>query len=300
MTVDSPIAVALATRIDLELERATAALVRLAQPDGTPVPFGDAQWGPLALDPTSPTTLVDLQAGVLTTRWTWTRTDDFLAVRFGGIRRMHGHEDRLSLVWWAARRPVVVDPGTYSYAPTSTRTWLMSQAAHSVAIVRGRTFIPTERVRLVQTRMSGPLRRLLMTSTAYGVAQSRGVSVDSVNNSMQVIDTAAGMTLDQVFPLDPRWRLLTQGSTSAVLVDSTGARLMISTTGRITTVVRGAEGDDGGWVYAMSPARRFPSVRIVISGVGRVTTTMRVRGSSLPAAPAPRAPMTSPAPTVLP
>ena len=50
----------------------------------------------------------------------------------------HAHADALSFQLWRDGRPVVVDPGTYTYEPGPDRNWFRSTRAHSTVAVDGR------------------------------------------------------------------------------------------------------------------------------------------------------------------
>ncbi len=270
--------IAVAGHIERVLVRARGALQQLAQPDGVPVPFGDAQAPPLALVPSATTRFVDTRAGVLTGRWSWTGQTDFYAARFGSARRMHGHEDRMSFVWWAGRRPVVVDPGFLTGAPGATRTWTISQAAHSVPVVRGRLFVPAAVISLSQRTATGLVDRFVLTGSPYGVRQTRTVVVDSRRHSVRVTDVAP-VGVNEVFALASRWRLesISSTRTRATFVDGSSARLLLSTTGRIAIVVRGGPGLSGGWLFSTPPPARTAGARVVVVGAAAVTTTLTVR-----------------------
>jgi uncharacterized heparinase superfamily protein len=50
----------------------------------------------------------------------------------------HAHGDGLSFELWFDGRPLVVDPGTYTYEPGVDRTWFRSTRAHSTVTIDGR------------------------------------------------------------------------------------------------------------------------------------------------------------------
>lgn len=273
---------ALAAHIDSVLARARAAYQHLVAPDGLPVPVGDLQAPRTTTVPQRYTSFADPYAGVLASRWSWSAPDDFWTLRFGPGRRMHGHFDRTSIVWWATGRPVVVDPGTATYVASPQRTWSQSAVAHSTAVVRGSAFNPrawvsltafTHRVARDIAVISGPL---------YGVAQTRRVVVDPVHDSLEVTDSAA-LQVNQVWQLDPRWRLrgLNGARTAARFTDPTGAVLLVTTTGRIASVLKGSPGLAGGWVFSYPPARQTPAARMVVVGATTTRTTFTVTGPAL-------------------
>ncbi|MFN8159328.1 MAG: heparinase II/III family protein, partial [Candidatus Nanopelagicales bacterium] len=274
--------VALADHIDAVLARARSAYQHLVAPDGVPVPFGDLQAPRTTVVPQRYTSFVDPYAGVLASRWSWSAPDDFWTLRFGPGRRMHGHFDRTSVVWWTTGRPVVVDPGTATYVASPQRTWSQSAVAHSTAVVRGATYSSRAWVglRSFSHRVGGDIA--VISGPLYGVEQTRRVAVDPVRNRMEVTDTAA-RPVNQVWQLDARWRLTGLNGTRTVarFADPTGAVLLVTTTGRVASVVKGAPGLSGGWTFSYPPARTTAAARMVVTGGTTTRTTFVVTGSPL-------------------
>ena len=276
-----PEAVTLAQTIQATLVRARAALQHLLDPVGVPVLFGDQVGDRQAVVPQRTLLFLDKDAGVITRRWSSSAPDDFVAARFGARRAMHGHEDRMSVVWWAGGRPVLVDPGTYTYVAGAARDWQRSISAHNAPVARSRSFAPREPIAISGIR-SGATLQFTMTGKPFGVSQSRRVAVDPVRNSLALTD-AATTPLNQVLQLDPRWRLvsLNPARSTARFMDRTGASLCLTTNGRITSVLRGARGLAGGWVFSYPPSARHPAARVIVSGGTRLITSLRIYGTSL-------------------
>lgn len=272
----------LADHIDAEVARAASTYNFFVQPDGRPVPLGDQRAERTAIVPQRTTALVDTEAGVIASRWSWAAPDDWYAVRFGKPPAMHGHNDRMSVVWWATGRPVLVDPATATYTAGPARTWSMSPQAHNTPIVAGRSYAPWVSVGLDSFAHRSAADTVLLTGSLYRVHQHRRITVDPVNDRLTVLDTAAA-PVNQVWQLDPRWRLRSYNATrsSARFSDATGASLVISTTGRIASVQSGAAGLAGGWVFSYPPSVRTPAPRIVIVGSTSTTTTFGVTGGHL-------------------
>jgi hypothetical protein len=67
----------------------------------------------------------------------------------------HAHADALSFQLWWRGRPVLVDPGTFTYEPGSDRDWFRSTRAHSTVRVDGR-----DQFRLWGAFRSGPLPKV--------------------------------------------------------------------------------------------------------------------------------------------
>ncbi|MGE5926797.1 MAG: alginate lyase family protein [Gemmatimonadota bacterium] len=73
----------------------------------------------------------------------WTSQANYLAVDcgpLGGLNGGHGHADTLAVEVSAHGRPMLVDPGTYTYvAPVAERDAFRTSAAHSTVTVAGRS-----------------------------------------------------------------------------------------------------------------------------------------------------------------
>jgi len=273
-----PRSAAVADRIAAVLVQARAASAFLTDPSGRPVPWGD---GAPPVQPTTrqrSLTFVDRIAGVVTGRWRWSTTTDFYGVRFGSPRSMHGHEDRMSVVWSALGIPVVVDAGTATYAPGVARRWTLDLTTHSAAVVAGRAFQPGQVVTLTRWTRSGPVHGVSLRGRAYGVDQLRAVLVDWGRHVLSLDDRVASGSVVQVLQLDPRWLLLAlaPNGRTAVFQDGAGHRLQLSTTARVTSVRRGQPGLAGGWTFRYPPTVATAAARILISGGSHVVTTLRV------------------------
>lgn len=273
-------AIALAQRIERTLTKAGRVTDLLRQPDGTLVPFGDGRASSSGTaSERSQTRLIDRRAGIVTGRWSWTKPDDMYAARFGPARMVHGHEDRMSVVWWATGRPVLVDPGTSTYVRGAARDWSVGHDSHSVPVLLNRGFNPTASIRLTSASRTGDTDSLVMEGYPYGVRQTRAVVINSTDHWLTLHDRAPGARVTQYLQLDQRWSLasLSRDRNRLVLTDSTGSTLTIATTGRVSSVTRGADGLAGGWTYYYPPARRVAAPRITIAGASSLTTTLRVR-----------------------
>lgn len=62
----------------------------------------------------------------------------------------HAHADALSFQLWVAGKPLIVDPGTFTYEPGPERDWFRGTGAHATVAVDGRD----------QFRFVGPFRAL--------------------------------------------------------------------------------------------------------------------------------------------
>jgi len=97
----------------------------------------------------------------------------------------HGHYDLLSVEAWAGGRPLLVDPGrfTYSEHPPNLRHWFRGTAAHNTICVDGLDQTPYTR-----TRPDGPVAegRFLGRTSAPGVdlleGEARSPAYDAVHH----------------------------------------------------------------------------------------------------------------------
>jgi hypothetical protein len=154
------------TWLDGTVEAMRAFAAGLARPDGRPALFND---GGLDLAPEldlpGPPDGLSLFAetgyAVLRRGRVWLAFDcgppapDFLPA--------HAHADALSFQLWLDGRPVVVDPGTYTYEPGPDRDWFRSTRAHSTVTVDGR-----DQFRLWGSFRSGPLPRVELLEASPG------------------------------------------------------------------------------------------------------------------------------------
>jgi uncharacterized heparinase superfamily protein len=124
-------------------------------------------------------------AGYYTQRGGWDRDDAFLIFDCGPLGDGgHGHYDLLSVEVFAGGRPLLVDPGrfTYSETPPNLRRWFRGTAAHNTVCVDGLDQTPYTR-----TRPSGPVAegRFLGRTGVPGVnvlaGEARSPAYDAVH-----------------------------------------------------------------------------------------------------------------------
>jgi len=79
----------------------------------------------------------------------------------------HGHYDALSIEAWANGRPLVLDPGRYTYAEADGRRWFRGTAAHNTVTVDGQDQTPYAR-----GRSSLPSARATYLGELHGQVES--------------------------------------------------------------------------------------------------------------------------------
>ncbi|MBI3182132.1 MAG: alginate lyase family protein [Myxococcales bacterium] len=120
----------------------------------------------------------------------------------------HSHNDRLSFELHVDGAPVVVDPGTFSYAQPELRSAFRGTAAHNTLEVRGREHSPIEpsrpfalleaaRCQVVELELCAEWDRLLARLGAYGRADppvmiERELLLDKGGRRLAVVDRLHG------------------------------------------------------------------------------------------------------------
>jgi uncharacterized heparinase superfamily protein len=159
------------------LRRACNFAVHCRRPDGRTPALSDADQGDYdallelaGVDTAPPQTSVDFpNGGYHVQRSGWDPGARFLIFDCGPLGEGgHGHYDLLSFEAFAHGRPLVVDPGrfTYSEEPPNLRRWFRGTAAHNTVTVDGLDQTPYTR-----TRPNGPVAegRFLRRTTRPGL-----------------------------------------------------------------------------------------------------------------------------------
>ncbi|HWM10458.1 MAG TPA: alginate lyase family protein [Solirubrobacteraceae bacterium] len=218
-------------------------------------------------------------AGYHVQRGGWQATDAYLIFDCGPLGDGgHGHYDLLSFEAFAGGRPLVVDPGrfTYSEAPPNLRRWFRGTAAHNTVCVDGLDQTPYTR-----KRPEGPVAegRFLGRGRSAGLdvlaGEARSPAYDAVHRRRVVLvrdrywivedrlRAAGPHRYDLRFHLGPeaegRTTLTDEGAVSAP-----GLALMILGAGTITL--------EAGWVAPEYGVRvPAPVVSAVADGVREAT-----------------------------
>jgi uncharacterized heparinase superfamily protein len=145
--------VALPDGFDERLQRATAFAVHCRRPDGTIPALSDADTGDygallelLGAEPGGERFASFPDGGYFTQRSGWEPDARFLIFDCGPLGDGgHGHYDLLSIEACAGRRPLIVDPGRFTYAEGDLRRWFKGTAAHNTVCVDGQDQTPYAR-----------------------------------------------------------------------------------------------------------------------------------------------------------
>jgi hypothetical protein len=164
---------------------------------------------------------------------------------------------------------VLVGPGKFNYDTTSK--WYAYQhgpQSHNVAIPDGRSVTNnggSVSASLVQT----PAHAWNIKDKMFGIDHSRNINVNRDTKTMRVTDYFPGASLwRQHWHLDPAWQLVSKSSTKLTLSHPSGKRLVVTTTGRLSDVVRGDTWPVQGWNYP-DFGSRVSAYEIVIRSYGK-------------------------------
>lgn len=150
------------------------------------------------------------QAGYVFGRDSWLNTRQQYTLRFGPGRAVHGHNDHLSMTYWANGHDVLVDPGYSGYADPDFRRWQKSAQAHNVPIVDGATFNPDATAALVGKSAANGAQSWQLRDRAFaGTERHRAVLVDDELRVMLVRDDLTSTkkrALRVLWHLDASWR----------------------------------------------------------------------------------------------
>lgn len=166
-----------------------------------------------------PSDLVKIyNAGFVFARDSWTQPTQYSTLRFGPGRYTHGHNDHLSMTYWAKGRDVLVDSGYDGYADRPFRTWSRSLQAHNVPIVANTKFNPNAATQLVRYSAWKGARSWQLRDRAFaGAERHRSVLVDDQLKLMLVRDD---VTADRARALQVLWHLAPSWTKERVDIDT--------------------------------------------------------------------------------
>jgi hypothetical protein len=254
----------------------------LTEPDGNYVQIGDSDDSSGISDPTATGPVFnDPAAGYIIGRWSWSNPDTtYYTIRFGPGRRAHGHFDRGSVTWSALGSRILVGPGRYAYNSSAYATWRTTRAAQNVAIPVTGQYDDRRSSTIIGSKVQAAAHAWTEQDNLYGSTHTRAVTVNAVAHTLRVTDSYAGTGLfHQLWHLDPAWDVVSAPANAKQLVfynAVSGRTLTITTTGLLSSVVRGQMNPVGGYT---SPAMGVltPDCQVTLrSSGGPVTTTFAV------------------------
>jgi hypothetical protein len=270
-----------AARIRLTVNKARTVFCWMTEPDGRIVQVGDSDLiagvrSPLA----APGVFRDDQTGWVIGRWSWTDpATSYYTVRYGPQRRAHGHHDRAGGVTWSAQGVrVLIGSGRYTSDLASPfHAYQIGPQGQNVAIPDNRA-PGAGAATVTASRIRSAAHNWTITDQVYGISHTRGVNANRDIPSLGVSDTFAGTPVArQYWHLDPAWTHVSGGSnaTQLVFAHPSGRRLTVTTTGRVSGVVRGVTSPVQGFTFPDYGVRN-PAYEVVIRGAKSVTTTFTV------------------------
>jgi hypothetical protein len=284
-------------------------LAQATQPDGNLVQIGDTY-----VEPPGPTPGIGLQGtgsqatvgsppaqrvavytvGYIFGRSTWRPfgAASFYSLRFGPGRQIHGHDDHMSLTYYARGRNLLVNAGHTGYEDTAYRAYLQSPEASNVLVMPGVTFSGSARADLIRQVIGPDGQFFEFADTAFGGnPRERSVYVSQRPDLVLVFDRASGAdSYQQLWHLDPALTV-TKVTRSCAIATAPGTQLeicQIPLPGQLipqgsTQVIRGQTNPYQGWV-SHRMLQRIPAPVITMTRAGSSTAMLTLIAPSSPGA----------------
>jgi hypothetical protein len=153
-------------------------------------------------------------AGYVFGRSGWGPGASFYSLRFGPRRQVHGHDDHMSLIYYARGRNLIVNAGHTGYENTPYRAYLRSPEASSMLVMPRVPFDPFAPTSLVSDQIGRYGQFYEFFDTAFGGhPRYRSVYVSQRPDLVLVFDRAWGSgEYQQLWHLDPALRVTRLGS----------------------------------------------------------------------------------------
>jgi len=265
-----------ADSIDRTLAKSLVAFRWMTEPDGRVVQIGDSTKRLGSPHPTYTSRVFrDDSTGWIVGRWSWRDPNTtYYTVRYGPPQRAHGQHDRAGGVTWSpAGVRVLVGPGKFNY--DSTTGWYAYQRgpqSHNVAVPDGRS-VTNNGGSVSASVVQAPVHAWTVKDEMFGVDHSRDITVNRATQTIRVTDFFARTTWwRQHWHLDPSWQMVSQSSTGLTFSHPSGKRLAVTTTGRLSTVVRGGTSPIRGWNFP-DFGSRTPAYEIAIRSYAKSSIT---------------------------
>lgn len=262
-----PLPSALLARID----KMPGVIAAATMPDGRLAPIGDTERNTSgAIVATSGPLARVLAAGYVFSRSGWGPAATFAALRFGPARRIHGHDDHMSLTYFARGRLVVTDGGFTGYDDPSRLAYLRSPAASSQLVVADAPMAPVDTTLTRSAVRPDSVFTELRDVPVAGVTRTRGVLLVNGPDLAVVWDRLDATATHQAVQ---RWHLLP--STTPTIVSPTTVRLLASGWAARTDVVQvpvpgmpagRVSVGDGYYAAGLQQWQRTHVVQTVVSG----------------------------------
>jgi hypothetical protein len=202
--------------------------------------------------------------------------ESFYALRFGPGRQVHGHDDHMSLTYYAHGRNVLVDSGHTGYESGPYRDYLRSPEAHNLLVLPGVPFSSSAQTYLTRQAVGRDGEFFEFADTAYGGRpRDRSVYVGRHPDLVLVLDRASGASrYQQLWHLDPAFNVTSvRGSHAVATAPGTQVQIrQIALPGQTvpdgsTRVIRGQADPYQGWV-SRAMLQRVPAPVISMTREG--------------------------------
>ncbi|WP_371402923.1 heparinase II/III-family protein [Kribbella sp. NBC_00662] len=142
------------------------------------------------------------------------------SIRYGVARRLHGHDDHMSITYSSHGRDVLIDPGHSGYQLDKWQAWSKSAAAHNVMTIPSAEMTSVE-TQLVQASITPTAESYsLADSPAPGVTRKRDVLVLKDPDLIITLDRGQSVVGSQryetLWHLAPDQKVTVQSPTTAV------------------------------------------------------------------------------------
>ncbi len=283
-------------------------IAQSVQPDGNVAQIGDTYQLPPAMVPGSPVTYAATKgrrgsppaqrvavysAGYVFGRSGWgTKArpfgrQSFYSLRFGPGREIHGHDDHMSVTYYARGRNLITDSGHDGYVASAYREYLRSPEAQNVLVMPGVPFNSAAPTTLTRQFIGTSGQFFEFADTAFdGHPRDRSIFISQRPDMMVVLDSATGArSYQQLWHLDPALTVTTLTPSCAVArpQPDDGTRLWIcqvALPGQAlppgsTQVIRGQTHPWQGWV-SRQMLQRTPADVVAINRTGTSTAILTV------------------------
>jgi hypothetical protein len=122
--------------LNARVARMPGVIAAATMPDGTLAQIGDTERaaGDGVVASSGPLTRI-LSAGYVFSRSAWGRAASFAALRFGPARKIHGHDDHMSLTYYSRGHLLITDAGFTGYDDAARLAYLRSPVASNQLVV---------------------------------------------------------------------------------------------------------------------------------------------------------------------
>ncbi|MBB5076875.1 heparinase II/III family protein [Nonomuraea endophytica] len=254
------------------------------EPSGYMVPIGDgsAETEPKMETGTPKEKVKVYRAGYAYGRTDWTKEAAYYSLRFGPGTKFHGHEDHMSVTYYADGRDILVDAGFHSYEKSAYRYWTLSPEAHNVPMVEGARFRPRTYTKLTKATYGSGRQTFRVADKAYGVGRTRSVFVNHGEDVMAVRDKASGgKKVRNLWRFDPSLTVVSNAGGKVVLGDGKYRVTLVQLAGCEPVGGQKVErGGKRGWVSPTYLSKKPASV--VVSPAAKELVTVVVPGTDEP------------------